>query len=304
MKATSSANLSIKQVRAFLHVAECRHYAEAAEQLHISQPALSISIRNLETQVGGELFNRSNRKVTLTPEGTAFLPVARRLLRDWEEAFADLNNLFSLQKGKLAIAVMPSFANTLLPQLLLEFNRLHPNISISVQDVVMETAMLAVQSARAELAITFEADSLHGMEFMPLFADSFMLICPTEHSLSSSLVVSWDDIAQFPFVAMNRGSTVRRWIDAIADANTLNLNITAEVEQLVTVGQLVAAGLGVSVVPSLCKPLMQASGLMCITIQNSGLCKQVGILTRSRSALSVAAEAFCERVRLRFQQGN
>lgn len=285
-------NISIKQVKAFVNVAACGNYAEAAERMHLSQPALSIAIRNLEQSIGGEVFSRSTRKVELTPEGEAFFPVAKRLLQDWEEACSDLNNLFSLQKGKLSVAVMPSYASTLLPEHLKSFHELHPNISLSIQDIVMESVFAAVLAGRAELGITFESESMDGLEFVPLFEDDFVLICPEGHPLAASRSVTWQQIEQFPFIAMNWGSTLRRWIDEVCAKRGIQLNTVAEGGQLVMLGELVAVGLGVSVVPALTQAQMMSKGLACVPLRHSGLKKQVGVVRKQRGALSVAAEAF------------
>jgi len=288
-------NISLKQVRAFVQVAVCGNYAEAAEQLHVSQPALSIAVRNLEQLIGGQLFSRSTRNVALTPEGQAFLPVARRLLHDWEEACTDLNNLFSLKRGKLTLAVMPAFASSYLPLLLKDFHSHHADIAISVQDVVMESVMSAVVNSRAELGITFEADALEGLEFIPLFEDDFVVICTPEHPLAGENVVSWLQAQAFPFVMMNRGSSVRHWLDDACNQQNIVLNTVLEASQLVTIGQMVAADLGIAVVPALCKEQMQDRGLCCIPMKDSGLKRAVGLIKRLRGPLSAAASEFLER---------
>lgn len=296
-------NISLKQVRAFVQVALCSNYAEAAEQMHLSQPALSIAVRNLEQSIGGKLFSRSTRKVELTPEGVEFLPVARRLLQDWEEACLDLNNLFSLQKGKLTLAVMPSFANTLLPSLLLNFHDTFPNLSISVQDVVMESVMAAVLASRAELGITFASESMDGLDFIPLFENDFVVICPPEHQLATKSGVNWPQVAGYEFVAMNWGSTLRRWIDEACAQQELSLNITAEAGQLVTLGEFVSVGLGISVVPALCQQQMESKGLKCVQLKNSRLNKQVGIIRRQRGTMSVAANKFIDMLLAQYRPG-
>ena len=126
--------------------------------MHLSQPALSSAIRNLEGAVGGRLFIRSTRSVALTPEGAAFLPVARRLLDDWQGGFDDLRGLFALHRGKLSVAAMPSFASNCLPAVMAKFYRQYPNVNINVQDIVMEDVIDAVKSGRVELGITFQSD--------------------------------------------------------------------------------------------------------------------------------------------------
>ena len=98
-------------------MARTQSFAEAAVLVHLSQPALSIAIRNLEEAVGGRLLARSTRRLSLTPEGEAFLPVAERLLEDWDSALRDLHNLFSMRRGKLTLAAMPSFSSNQLPQI-------------------------------------------------------------------------------------------------------------------------------------------------------------------------------------------
>ncbi|MCY7296968.1 LysR family transcriptional regulator [Alteromonas sp. a30] len=285
-------NISLKQVRAFVNVAICSNYAEAAERMHLSQPALSIAIRNLEQATGGALFSRSTRKVELTPEGVAFFPVAKRLLRDWEEACMDLNNLFSMQKGKLSIAVMPSFASTLLPEHLRVFHEQYPNITIAIQDIVMEFVMASVLAGRSELGITFESESMEGLEFFPLFEDDFILVCPPKHPLAEVKSATWQQVQQYPFIAMNLGSTLRRWIDDVCAKRDIVLNIIAEGGQLVLLGELVAAGLGISVVPALTRQQMLDKGLSCVALRHSGLRKCVGVVKKQRGTLSVAANGF------------
>src|SRR5690625_4280800 len=95
---------TIRQLKAFVAIVEFGSFVEASEHLHLSQPALSIAIRKLEEAVGGVLFNRSPRGVQLTPEGRFFLPMARRLIGDWEEALGDLGELFNKQRGKVTLA--------------------------------------------------------------------------------------------------------------------------------------------------------------------------------------------------------
>ena len=177
-------NVSIKQLRGFIAIAETGSFAEASERLYITQPALSIAIGKLEDTVGGLLFNRSTRSVQLTPEGLEFLPIAQRLIADWSEAFDDLNRLFSLRRGKLTVAAMPSFASTRLPAIVAEYQQQFPNITIAVQDIVMEQVIDAVQTGRADLGITFEPDNLQGQQFESLFTDRFVAVMPMSHALS------------------------------------------------------------------------------------------------------------------------
>ncbi|GGO72548.1 LysR family transcriptional regulator [Bowmanella pacifica] len=292
MNQQAPSSISIRQLQIFVQLAESRSFAEAALRLHLSQPALSIAIRKFEETVGGSLLSRSTRMVELTPEGRAFLPIAQRLLHDWDEAFTDLHNLFAMQRGKLTIAAMPSFANSLLPRMLKLFHQQHANINISLLDVVMERVMEAVLDGRAELGIIFEAQHMQGLEFIPLVDDSFVVLVNPEHPLSQESVLTWPDLQGQSYVAMNRGSTIRAWCEEAINQADARINMVAEASQLSTVGQLVAAGLGVSVVPAICREDMLRRGLCCVPLQHQGPAKRIGVIRRIRSNLSVPATQF------------
>lgn len=283
-------NISHRQLCIFVELANSRSFADAASRLHLSQPALSIAIKKFEETIGGKLLSRSTRMVELTPEGKTFLPIAKRLLNDWDVAFDDLHNLFSMQRGKLTIASMPSFANSFLPDILIQFHQANANINIAVMDVVMERVIEAVREDRAELGIIFEAEKMDGVDFISLFNDNFVVVMNKQHPLSSHRLIDWPTLDQQNFVAMNRDSSIRSWCDsALLNAKT-SVNIVVEASQLSTVGQLVNSGLGLSVIPALCRQQMQIKGLVCVPLAGQENTKRVGMIRRSRGTLSVPAQ--------------
>lgn len=286
------ANVTRKQLQAFVTVAKKQNFALAAKHMFLSQPALSITIKKLEQEVGGKLFYRTTRNLELTPEGLSFLPVAQRLLADWQEAFDDLHQLFSMQRGKLTVAAMPSFASSLLPALVTAFHQQYSKIKFSILDRVMEQVIEAVATGRAELGFTFEADNMQEVEFYPLFDDRFITVLPKGHGLAEAPQISWQQLAYEQFVAMEPGSAIRSWCDHYSIEAGANLTYVAEASQLATVGQMVASGLGVSVVPALCQQQMLSLGLVCKPLADTGLHKKVGIIKRKQVVLSTAAAAF------------
>ncbi len=288
-------SVSYRQLQVFVQLAQSGSFAEAADRLHLSQPALSIAIKKFEDLIGGKLLSRTTRAVHLTQEGRNFLPVAQRLLRDWDEAFTDLHNLFAMQRGKLTVAAMPSFANSLLPAVLSQFHQHHSSINIAILDVVMERVVEAVLDERAELGIIFEARQMEGLNFLPLFDDTFLVIMAPQHQLASRLHLSWEELQQQNYVAMNRGSSIRDWCDQSLHHAGVDVTLVAEASQLSTVGQLVASGMGLSVVPGICRQEMQGRGLRCVPLRVvQG--KPVGVITRSRGSLSVPAARLLEQL--------
>lgn len=282
--------VSYKNMLAFVSVAQSSTFAEAAEKLYLSQPALSTSIKNMETQLGGQLFARSTRKVMLTPEGKAFLPVAKRLIADWDGALHDVQNLFSVQQGRLTVAAMPSFAEGHLAKILQEYHQQHPNIRLRVIDVVMEKVIEAVQSKRADIGFVFEPENLQGLEFYPLLTDNFCVVMRREDYTANMSSVSLEQVAAHPLVTTNIGSSIRRWLDAVFLAHSIETNIIADASQLGTLGQLVKRGLGWSIVPQLCEQQMHAKGLVCVPLEGKLLQKSVGMITSSKDSLSSAAK--------------
>ena len=285
-------NITIKQIRAFLAIANNPSFAEASGAIHISQPALSIAIKNLEQSVGGKLFVRSTRTLALTPEGQAFLPVAQRLINEWDGSLLDLGNLFTLNRGKLALAVMPSFANSLLPEQLKSFSEQYPNINISVHDVIAEDAVEMVRSGRVEMALSFENEPSNDLVFTPLFIDNFVVALPPKHPLTKKQKLSWQVVATEPFIALQPPSNIRKMIDNLVAEQNISLTIEYEANHLATIGQMVATGLGISIVPAICNVLFQAQGVQCRRLTTPTLSRNIGIITRRRYPLSSVASAF------------
>jgi LysR family carnitine catabolism transcriptional activator len=289
-------NITFKQIRAFVAVAQTSSFAQASELVHLSQPALSISIKNLEQTIGGELFARTTRSLVLTPEGKMFFPIAKRMLAEWDNELNDLKNLFVLNRGNLTIAAMPSFASSLLASHIRQFHHHHPAINIKVHDVIAEDCVTMVRSGKAELAISFDPGKSEDLLFEPLFTDQFIVALPQQHPLLEQSVISWQDIAQQPFIALQRPSSIRQLIEGALAAHEIKLQVEFEANQLATIGQMIATGLGVSVMPSLCMPQLKSIGVLCRPLDGPTVSRRVGIITKRRYPLSSAATSFKELI--------
>jgi len=290
-------NITIKQISAFLAVVEVKSFAEACELLHLSQPALSISIKNLEETVGGKLLARSTRTLSLTPEGELFLPVAKRLLADFDNAFIELHELFSLQRGNLSLAVMPSFASTHLPQHILSFNKKHPAIKVKIHDIIAEDAVEMVQTGKVEFAISFDPDITNDLSFETLFTDKFIAAFPKNHDLMKVNKMKWEHLVKHPFITLQRPSSIRLLMDKMLAEQGIFLNVAFETNQLATVVQMVATELGVSAIPSLYKQQMQSLDVEFRELTAPTISRRVGIITRRRYPLSKTAQAFMDILR-------
>lgn len=289
-------SISINQVIAFSTVARTGSFAEAAIQLHLSQPALSIAIKKLEEALGGKLLARTTRSVTLTPEGKAFYPVARRLLADWDQSLQDVRNHFSLRRGKLEIAAMPTYTTNLLPRILAEFHRNYPDINVTVHDVIAESVIEMVREGRCELGITFDPGDAPDLNFQPLFRDRFIAILPAGHPLLAEPHLHWPEVLAYPHISLQRPAGTRALIDQALAEQGMVLTPAFESHQLVSIGRMVSEGLGLSVVPSTSRSQMEEMGLQCRAISSPVITHEVGVITRRQQELSAAAQAIKELI--------
>ncbi|WP_319534926.1 LysR family transcriptional regulator [uncultured Vibrio sp.] len=283
--------MTIKQLRAFLAVAETLSFAQACEHCHLTQSALSLTIKTLETSMGGRLFSRTTRHVRLTPEGKALLPMAKRLLAEWENVEEELHQRFSMQKGKVTLAVMPTFAANILPSMLLNFHQSYPDINIRIHDVINEQVVTMVENNTVEIGIAFKPYNNERLNFTPLFVDHFIAIVPPDSDLSQLDNVSCKQLLDYSFVSLQRPSSFRAMIEQELEPRGISLNARVESQQISTIGKLVSCGVGVSIVPSLCRQQMEDMGAVCQPLCDPVIASSVGIVTKKEHELSAAAQS-------------
>lgn len=294
--------VTLKQLRAFVAVAESGSFVEACDVVHLSQPALSSTIRNLEESVGGTLLARTTRALALTPEGEMFLHSTKQILDDYDGALEDLHNLFSKQRGKLNIAAMPSFAANRFPYVLVKFRSLYPNINIAIQDVIAEVVVEMVRTERVEFGVSFDPEERGELSFTSLFNDKFVAVLPQYHRLAEEKKIRWESLQTESLVLIQHPSGIRKQIDQVLDSERLNPSIEMEAHQLATIGRMVAEGLGVSIIPSLCIEQMEEIGAVCRPLVDPEISRDVGIITRSRQPLSVAAQEMISTLKAHFYE--
>ncbi|MFQ6572179.1 LysR family transcriptional regulator [Pseudomonas sp. UM16] len=286
--------MNVKQLRAFVTVAKYQSFAQAGEHLHLSQPALSLTIKALEDNLGGALLSRTTRSVSLTPEGEVLLPLARQLLADWDNTEELLRQRFTLQLGRVSIAAMPAYAGNLLPTVLKVFRQRYPRVNVTVHDVINEQVLELVRHRRVELGIGIEPEASAPMLFKPLYLDRFVAVVPTDSPLAQQAEVSWHQLLAEDFIALQRPSAVRLLLEQHLAAEHGKLAVAFESHQLSTIGRMVANGLGVSAVPALCIGQMQELGARCVALVDPIIERRIGVSLLADHKLSAAAQALLD----------
>lgn len=290
-------NVSTRQLRAFRALAAQRSFTRAAAASHLSQPAFSALIRQLEETLGVRLFDRSTRHVGLTAEGEEFELAAARVLAEFDAAFTGMRERAARQRGRVSIALLPSLAADWLPDVLAGFRAEFPGIELEVADVLSEPCIERVRSGRADFALAATRAETPELRAEPFCSDDFHLVCPAGHPLARLSEPRPKDLAPYPFVHLSRTSSVRQYLDAATHPQPLAAVL--EVEQLATVAGMVRAGLGISVVPALTLYQFRAPGLVTRAIRWPGLTRRIYLVRRRDRGLSVAAQGFYEWVMAR-----
>jgi DNA-binding transcriptional LysR family regulator len=281
-------NLSTRQLRAFAALADERSFTRAAAACHLSQPAFSALVKQLEDALGIKLFDRNTRSVELTAEGAEFDLSARRLLADFGTALAGINDRAAKRRGRASVALLPSLAADWLPAVLASFHAAYPGIELQVSDVLSEACIESVRSGRSDFALAAIRADTPELMAEPFCADDFYLVCRADHELASATNIRPRDVAAHPFVHLSRTSSVRQYIDAATHPKTLPSIL--EVDQLATVSGMIRAGLGVSVVPALTLYQFAGRDLVAKPLRWSGLKRRIYLVRRRDRSLSIAAQ--------------
>ncbi|MDP1656298.1 MAG: LysR family transcriptional regulator [Hylemonella sp.] len=298
----SQPDLSTRQLRAFLALAEQRSFTRAAQQVHLSQPAFSALIRALEVALDARLFDRSTRSVELTAEGRLFETSARQLLGDFGAAVGHLRDHLQLRTGRVSLAALPSLAAGWLPAILADYKAQWPGVELNLHDSLSDDCLDLLRGGVVEFALASTGANSAGLQTEVLCSDGFHLVCRKDHPLAKrkAAELKLKDLAPYPFVHLARNSSVRQRLDAAL--HPMQLNTVLEVEHLATVAGMVEAGLGISVVPALTLFHFQRPALVTRALKLVGLKRRIYVVQREGESLSVAAQALRQLIVKRLKQ--
>jgi len=285
-------NLTLRQLDVYAHVARNRSFTAAAAELHVAQSVVSRTVSDVEHCVGARLLTRSTRSVTLTPEGEHLLRLAEGVLRAHHDAGLAFNRYLRGEEGSVEIAALPSVAAVLLPPVVKSFLAVRPGVHLRILDVLSHSVLENVASGATELGITISDHLPSGLQARPLVTDRIAVLLPPDHRLCRRRSLTWAEVAQEQIISLTTDSSVRALTDRGFAAVGARAETMIETGNIATVGGLVAAGLGIALLPSLVHPLLSFADLVARPLVEPVIDRHLAVITRTDTPLSPVASSF------------
>lgn len=243
-------NFSMRQLRAFLHVARSGSFTRAAERAHMTQAGLSILVREVERQLGARLFDRTTRAVQLTEAGKRLAVVAESVLRQLDDATAEVDAIGQLTRQQLRIAATPLVSSHLLPQVLARFRESHGDVQVQLVDTNLENVQALVESGAVDLGLGFFFKVASGLVRRQLAEFPLMRVSPSDTAPEGIGRASWASLRAAQLITLPAENPIQRVIDAHLDKLGIVHDDVRPVSFLATQISMVEAGFGSAVMPT------------------------------------------------------
>lgn len=285
-------HVSLRQLRAFIAAVETGSFTRAARRLHLSQSAVSMVIRQLESEIGLELFSRERKRVALTEMGAQLVPIARRMMDDLDRIALRASDVRQLQRGSLRVGVPQVMACTLIPPVLTAFSRKHPAISVKLLDTTLDDIPAAVSRGAVEFGIGPDRPSDPGIERTFFRNIPIRFVCAATHPAARRRSISWSATRDDPWICYPStfGEDIRGalW----QHGRKQRMEDATVVEHLTTALALTGQGGGVTTAPDYARALQADFRVRFIPLVDPEIERAFYIYKRNGQALSPAAREF------------
>lgn len=289
--------MDTQNLKAFLAVAECGSFSQAAELLHLTQSAVSKRIQTLEEQLNSSLFDRHNRTISLTEAGLRLKPRAREILDLINDTELEVKSLHQEVAGKLLLATSHHIGLHRLPPILRTFSARFPAVQLDLTFLGSEKAYQAVQQRQVELALsTLDTNSLdmpnEHLAITPLWQDEMLCVCAKTHPLAQHKKLGLSELAQTPAILPEPNTITFKLIERVFQQAGLNLFAPMPTNYLETIKMMVSVGMGWSLLP---RTLLDDS-LVILPWPERPLFRQLGLIYLKQRTLSNAAKSFMQQM--------
>lgn len=285
--------LEFRQLQYFVRVARLQHVTKAAEELHVAQSAVSRQIHRLEEELGVRLFKQKGRNVQLTPVGQLFLRRAESLLTDLDRAVMEIQEFLDPEAGEIRLGFPHSLGIHLIPRAVAAFRKLHPNVKFRFRQGMFPSLIRDVLEAEADLAFISPYPEKHEqVAGEVILTEELFAILPENHPLASEVSIDLAQLKEDSFVLFSPGYSLRSLVwDACREAG-FTPRIAFEGEETDTIRGLVAAGMGVSLLPEMA--LSHNNSLMpaVVKVSHPHVTRTIGLIRRKGDKLPAVVQMF------------
>ncbi|MFC5235267.1 LysR family transcriptional regulator [Pseudonocardia zijingensis] len=288
-------DLTLQQLRVIAEVYEAGSFTAAARRLLVAQSSLSRTVAEVERRLGTPLFERTTRRLEPTPAGREVVAAARRAVDAVEAELRHVEGYLAGRTGRVRIATLPSLAAILLPGVVSAFRAERPEVELSIEDALSGEVLERVRGGVVDLAVTVVSetpDPLDDLAVTPVAADRFCCVVPPAHRFAGRVALSWSELAGEAFIAFDHTTSIRQHVDASFAAAGVAPRQVVAARNIAAVAGLVAADLGVSVVPGLVLPLMGFAGVRRVVLEEPAAHRTTAVVRAAARPLSPIAAAF------------
>ncbi|GKX61764.1 LysR family transcriptional regulator [Pragia fontium] len=277
--------LSLKQIQYFVTLASLRHFTDTANQLAISQPALSSAIRHIETVLGGKVVHRTAQALTLTELGVAILPHAERLLNIAHSAFDDIQRIVvEGGDGTVKIGLVPSVSSLIFPSIPELIAEQFPTLRVEFHDRTNDGLLTGLESGALDFGIGALDSSVPGtLEIYPLLEDEFVAITRKDDPLAESQHIPWRMLVARHIALFSKGN-ISRMVASMAETHRLPLKAYYHVDFLETLYGLVRSKLAVAILPRLYTTTLCDPELVVLTLQQPQMNRSIALMRATQSS--------------------
>jgi len=295
-------NLTLRQLRAFLTVAELGSFTRAGERLHMAQPALSLLIRDLEAELCVKLFDRTTRRTELTQAGRELRPSIEKILGDLEHVVKSMNDLGHRRRGRIVVAAPPLLATTMLPNIISQFEEKYPGITVGIVDARTKTIVEKVRLGEVDCGIGTFSPQEDGIARTPLARDELMIFGHRSEKLLKPPTVRWSELGGRPLITLTRESGIRLLVEMGYESTGNAAQPKYEVMEITTALGLVEAGLGIAVLPTYALAFSGFKHVTARPLVDPVMVREISLIVAEGRTMSNALDAFARMLQTKAQQ--
>jgi LysR family hydrogen peroxide-inducible transcriptional activator len=285
--------MEIHQLRYFVAVAEEGSFSRAARREHVAQPSLSQQIQKLEADIGQRLFDRLPRSVVLTDAGKCLLEYARKILVEIADARRCVDDLQQDVAGQLAVGALPTIAPYVLPALIAKFQQRYPKVTLEILEDTTESLALRLEDGTLDVALASTCQESPTVKRHSLGEEELFLLLPKKHRLAKKKKVKWDDLTTQKFLLLHETHCLSTQISEHLTRHHLEPELGVRSAQLATVAQMVAGGIGVTLVPRMMvQSEIANNGCVAVPFEAPAPTRELSLLRNPLRLESKAAAAF------------